>query len=89
MENKIRQYITKWEQRCYPNGLPDEAPIEINDMVPSFKRIAIAILKNDYPLKSLGFTPIVSKFYTELKGIEIAERNKQSEFSVSSENIVE
>jgi hypothetical protein len=35
----------------------------------------MAILKNDYPLKSLGFNPPVSEYYTELKRIEIEERN--------------
>lgn len=76
MRNRIENYIKTWEQRCYPDGLPDEAPAEISDMVPSYKRIAIAILRNDHSLKYLGFTPPKSKFYTILKGIEIRQREK-------------
>jgi predicted phosphoadenosine phosphosulfate sulfurtransferase len=78
MRKRIEQYIKTWENRCYHDGIPDEAPVEISDMVPSYKRIAIAILRNDYPLKSLGFTPKTSKFYTILKGIEIRARNENN-----------
>lgn len=74
MEKRILQYVNTWEQRCYSSGIPDEAPDEINDMVPSYKRIALAILKNDCQLKSLGFTPKKSKFYNILKKIEIEKR---------------
>ena len=74
MKKRIENYIKMWEQRCYHDGIPDEAPIEIFDMVPSYKRIAIAILKNDYPLKTLGFTPPKSAVYNELKRIEIEGR---------------
>jgi predicted phosphoadenosine phosphosulfate sulfurtransferase len=56
------------------NGIPDEVPIEIFNLVPSYKKICLAILKNDYTLKTLGFTPPKSKFYSELKRIEISKR---------------
>ncbi len=72
--NQIEQYISLWENRCYSNGIPDEVPEEISDMVPSYKRIAMAILNNDHSLKSLGFTPKVSPYYSELKRIEISQR---------------
>jgi len=75
---KIIQYIKTWESRCYHDGIPDDAPKEIFDKVPSYKRIAIAILKNDYPLKSLGYTPPKSEVYNELKRIEIAGRIKKT-----------
>lgn len=74
MTEKIIQYIKKWESRCYFNGLPDEVPNEINDLVPSYKKIAIALLKNDYPLKSLGFNPPYCESYSMLKRIEISKR---------------
>lgn len=79
MKIKINQYINTWESRCYHEGIPDEADerLESLELVPSYRRIAIAILKNDYPLKSLGFTPKVSPYYTELKRIEIAKRNEK------------
>ena len=74
MRERIENYIKTWEDRCYTEGIPDDVPAEIFDMVPSYKRIAIAILKNDYPLKSLGFTPLKSAVYNELKRIEIEAR---------------
>lgn len=66
-----------WEKRCYTNGIPDEAPIELekNNLVPSYRRIALALLKNDYALKTLGFEPKKSKYYSILKRIELARRN--------------
>jgi len=74
MVEKIKGYIKIWQKRCYVNGLPDEAPEEISDKVPSYKRIVWAILSNDHTLESLGYTPKKSKAYTALKKIEIADR---------------
>lgn len=80
---RIQNYIRDWEAKCYFNGLPDEVPSEISDMVPSYKRIAFAILKNDYPLTSLGFSQPKSKVYSELKRIEIAARPKHGWIQLS------
>jgi len=63
-----------WEKRCYKDGIPDEAPFQLADKVPSYKRICIAILKNDMNLTSLGFEPKNSKYYSILKKIEIDAR---------------
>jgi predicted phosphoadenosine phosphosulfate sulfurtransferase len=66
---KIQSYIDTWERRCYPEGIPDEVPNGLMDShrVPSYKAIAIAILKNDLNFLSLGFEPKVSKYYEILK----------------------
>ena len=74
MRTKISEYIKTWEQRCYVNGIQDEAPKEIYDKVPSYKKIAMAILKNDTSLKGLGFTPLDSEYYGAYKRIELSER---------------
>ena len=76
IKNKIEKYISEWESKCYTNGIPDEAPIviESNNLAPSYKRICIALLKNDHSLKSLGFSPTKSKIYNDLKYIELKER---------------
>lgn len=75
-KTKIENYIKEWENRCYPNGIPDTAPLELEsrDLVPSYRRICLAILKNDSTLKTLGFSQIPSVYYSELKRIEIAQR---------------
>ena len=76
MKTKIEDYIQEWEKRCYDEGIPDEVPIRIQQLnkAPSYKQICIAILKNDYSLKTLGFTPTKSVYYSELKRIEINQR---------------
>jgi len=78
MRNKIEQYIRTWELRCYYNGIPDEVPVRIHQLnkAPSYKAICLAILKNDYQLKTLGQTVKVSKYYHELKRIELNKRYK-------------
>lgn len=74
MVREIHEYVKKWEHRCYHEGIPDEAPKEIDDMVPSYRRIAIAILKND--AGHIGFSKPKSIYYNILKGIEIKNRQQ-------------
>ena len=79
MKELIENYILEWERRCYFDGLPDEVPNRIHALkkAPSYKSICVAILNNDHTMKTLGFTPTPSKYYSMLKGIEISARNKQ------------
>ena len=81
MKEKILDYIQIWENRCYFNGIPDEVPKELEKMnkVPSYKKICIAILNNDYPLKTLGYSPKKSKYYDAYKKIEIEGRKKNKQ----------
>lgn len=72
MKKQIYQYIKTWESRCYNDGIPDDAPEEIFEKVPSYRKIAIAILKND--LQVIGFTPKKSVYYDMLKKIELQAR---------------
>jgi len=75
-KDKIKTYVKKWENRCYTTGIPDAAPIELeqNDLVPSYRRICLAILKNDNNLLTLGFTKSKSKAYNDLKRVELIDR---------------
>ncbi len=75
VHERVKEYIETWEKRCYKNGIPDEAPIQISDKVPSYKMICIALLKNDLQLTSLGYKAKQSKFYSILKRIEISARH--------------
>jgi len=61
--------VRVWEDRCYPNGIPDEVPKGIMKSMraPSYKAIAMAILNNDLPLYALGFQPHVSHWYKVVK----------------------
>jgi predicted phosphoadenosine phosphosulfate sulfurtransferase len=75
MKIEIEKYIKTWEQRCYFNGIPDEVPLRIDQLnkAPSYKRIALSILKND--LELIGITPKKSIYYSMLKRIEIDNRD--------------
>ena len=76
MKNKILNYIQDWIKKCYSDGIPDEAPIRLEKLnkVPSYRRICIAIMKNDTQLETLGFTRIKSNVYHEIKRAELIER---------------
>jgi predicted phosphoadenosine phosphosulfate sulfurtransferase len=78
MKQKIQKYIKSWESRCYNNGIPDEAPIRLEQLnkVPSYKQICMAIMKNDNNLKSLGFSQTKCNSYHTLKKQELIERGK-------------
>lgn len=54
---RIARYVSLWEARCYSEGIPDEIPalLEKTGRAPSYKSIAICILKNDLKLNGLGF----------------------------------
>lgn len=56
--------------------IPDEVPAALmaEDLAPSYKAIAIAILKNDHYMTNLGFSPPHSMWYDTLKRIEIQAR---------------
>lgn len=73
--SKINAYIKTWEDRCYSNGIPDDAPDKLlfSGSVPSYKAIAICILNNDLKFKKLGFY----EKYSE-KQIELINQLKES-----------
>jgi predicted phosphoadenosine phosphosulfate sulfurtransferase len=62
------KYLETWKGRCYED-IPDEVPEKLAKInrAPSYKAIAIAILKNDSSLKSLGFQGKHSNWYKILK----------------------
>lgn len=63
-----------WKKRCYSVDIPDEVPTKVMRALkaPSYKAIVIAILKNDYAMKDLGFDCIETKL-----SLEIINRNKK------------
>lgn len=76
MNRKIQEYIREQKEKGYSIDIPDEAPIKLETLgkVPSYRRIAIAILKNDHHLTTLGKQAPHSHFYDELKRIELSDR---------------
>lgn len=80
MHKQIENYVMTWESRCYFNGIPDEAPEEIKHLVPSYKQIAICILKNDF--RTIGIEPKKSLYYDVLKKIELSARGVPIQLSM-------
>lgn len=75
-KEKIRKYISEWEKRNYSKGIPDEAPAELEKrgLVPSYRLICIALMKNENNLEILGFQKNKCLAYNELKRIELSNR---------------
>ncbi len=81
-KDKIKKYIETWINKGYEGGIPDEAPsvLEKRGVVPSYRMICIAIMRNPNNLESLGIKRTKCKIYSDLKRIEISQRpnkNKQ------------
>ena len=76
IRKKIKQYLNKWSMQGYLNDIPDEVPNQLMKLglAPSYKAIALAILKNDHNMQDLGFSPPKSPWYSAIKRIEIAGR---------------
>lgn len=77
-QSRAEQYIVEWKDCGYPDDIPDEVPDALmkRGLAPSYRVIAIALLRNDLHLSSLGFSRPQSEWYGALKREEIQERNK-------------
>lgn len=76
MQRKIAEYIARWKKCGYSDDIPDEVPDRLMQLqlAPSYKAIALAILKHDHACLSLGFSAPYSPWYNELKRVEIEAR---------------
>lgn len=75
-ENKILLFNKWWIERGYPDGIPQEAPYELEAkrLAPSWRRVCKALLRNDYWCKGLGFTQHKSAAYS--KYLELMRRRR-------------
>jgi len=69
---RFSTYVKWWQQRGYEQGVPDEAPYELEaaKVVPSYRRIVKCILRNDYWCKGLSFTQPKSEAYKKFINIK-------------------
>ena len=81
MKERALQYIAIWKERGYSDGIPDEVPsgLMAEGLAPSYKAICLAILKNDHSMTSLGFGRSKSRWYDELKRIELDRRRAEGQ----------
>lgn len=63
--NKILLHVKWWQERGFPDGLPDESPYELEAArkAPSWRRVCKSLLRNDYWGKGLGFSQHKSDAY--------------------------
>lgn len=77
-KNKVAVFLHWWQDRGYPNGIPDQADtqLEAARKVPSWRRICKALLRNDYWCKGLSFTQTKSEAYTRYQKIMKKRRSQ-------------
>lgn len=77
-KNKIAVYLKWWQSRGYPEGIPDESDLKLENVgkAPSWRRICKTLLKNDYWCKYLGFSPTKTSAYQ--KYTDLMERRRKN-----------
>jgi len=78
-ENKIITFCKWWEERSYPEGIPEEVDysLEAERLAPSWRRVCKSLLRNDYWCKGLGFSQHKSQAYS--KYLDLMRRRKETE----------
>lgn len=73
---RFRTFIQGWKKRGYEDGIPDEAPLvlENNYWAPSYRRMCKVLLRNDWWCKGLGLTQPKSDAYG--KYLDIKKKRK-------------
>lgn len=74
--DRMIDYIEKWAARGYGDDIPDEVPDALMSecLAPSYKAIALCILRSDMAFVGLGYSARPSPWYSELKRVEISRR---------------
>lgn len=75
-QNKVLLFDRWWRERGYPEGIPDEAPYEMEAArrAPSWRRVCKSVLRNDYWCKGLGFSQHKSAAYQ--KYLDLMKRRR-------------
>ena len=75
-ENKIAVFRKWWMVRGYPDGIPDEGPLDLEAArkIPSWRRVCKSLLRNDYWCKGLSFTQHRSAAYEKYLTLIKAKR---------------
>jgi len=73
-KNKIAVFLKWYQDRGYPNGIPDDGPLDKSK--PSWKRICKTVLRNDYWCKGLSFSQHKSTAYDKYKKLMKKRRSQ-------------
>lgn len=73
----ISKYVSEWEEKCYFDGIPDEANLMVEKKkdVPSWRKICKCLLKNDFWLRGLNYAPQKSEAYHEIMKLVKRKQN--------------
>ncbi len=76
--DKIAVFLHWWQERGYPNGIPDEADPkkEAARETPSWRRVCKALLRYDYWCKGLSFSQHKSEAYEAYRKVMKNRRRK-------------
>jgi len=79
-KNKIFTFIKWWEERGYREGIPDNAPLFLENqrLVPSWRRVCKSLLRNDYWCKGLGFTQHKTEAYEKYLKLKKEQRSQNN-----------
>lgn len=80
-KNKITLYLKWYKDRGYEKGIPDDAPIELFEEIPSWKRVCKCLLKNDYWCSTLGFSIQKSSNYDKYMALMKRRREEWNIFT--------
>lgn len=79
---KIDSFVTWWKDNGYPEGIPDagDSKLEQRKKIPSWRRVAKTLLRNDYWLKGLSYAPHKSKgSYAKWRERKLKQKNWAAE----------
>jgi predicted phosphoadenosine phosphosulfate sulfurtransferase len=70
--DRFNSWLVGWHKRGYRNGIPDEAPRELEKKywAPSWRRMCKVLLRNDWWCKGLGMTQPKSEAYSKYLSIK-------------------
>lgn len=71
-QERFGVFVTWWLKRGYKDGIPDEAPYELESekLVPSYRRMCKVLLRNDWWCKGLSFSQPTSEAYKKFKDMK-------------------